>query len=322
MRVLVTGAAGFIGYHAAARLLDTGCAVIGIDNLNPYYDVLLKRARLGDLNRRGADFTFHQIDIADMEAMSALAERHADIAAIIHLAAQAGVRYSLENPLAYVEANVAGQVAVLEAARRLPGLKSIVYASSSSVYGNSARQPSAVGDCADQPVSVYAATKRAAELVAESYVRLYGLPCIGLRFFTLYGPWGRPDMAYWLFTEALLAGRAIKVFNHGSMARDFTYIDDAVPAILAATAAARPGEHRIYNIGNSRPERLADFIAVLEQAVGRAAVKEMLPMQSGDVEATYADIAPARRDFGFEPKTPIAVGLPRFVEWYREYHGL
>lgn len=323
MRVLVTGAAGFIGYHVAARLLDSGAAVTGIDNLNPYYDVGLKQARLAELRRR-AGFSFHPLDVADLPAMMTLIERHGDIAAIIHLAAQAGVRYSIENPLAYVDANVAGQVVMLEAARRLTGLKSLVYASSSSVYGNDAPQPSRVEDRADHPVSVYAATKRAGELITESYCRLYGLPCTGLRFFTLYGPWGRPDMAYWLFTEAIAAGRPIRVFNAGAMARDFTYIDDAVPAILAAAErqGVPPGEHRLYNIGNHRPERLLDFIAVLEGAIGRPAVKEMLPMQPGDVAATYADIEPARRDLGFAPTTPIAEGLPRFVEWYRAYHGL
>jgi UDP-glucuronate 4-epimerase len=322
MLVLVTGAAGFIGYHVAARLLDRGAEVVGIDNLNTYYDVALKRARLTELERRPG-FRFHAVDVADLPAMTTVVERYPDIATIIHLAAQAGVRYSLENPLAYVEANVAGQVVVLETARRLRGLRRLVYASSSSVYGNDAPQPASVGDPADHPVSVYAATKRAGELITESYCRLYGLACTGLRFFTLYGPWGRPDMAYWLFTAALLEGRPIRVFNQGAMARDFTYIDDAVPAVLAAgQVGALPGEHRLYNIGNHRPEQLLDFIAVLERAIGRRALKEMLPMQAGDVAATYADIAPAQRDLGFEPRTPISVGLPRFVEWYRRYHGV
>jgi UDP-glucuronate 4-epimerase len=323
MSWLVTGSAGFVGFHVASRLLDQGERVIGVDNLNPYYDVALKRARLSELESRNG-FAFHPIDIADLAAMTALMERHPDIAAIIHLAAQAGVRNSLADPLAYVEANVKGQVVLLEAARRLAKLKSLVYASSSSVYGNSVKQPFSVADRADHPVSLYAATKRASELVTESYSRLYGLPCTGLRFFTLYGPWGRPDMAYFSFTEAILSGRPITVFNEGRMARDFTYIDDAVPAILAAggPAPAAPGEHRIYNIGNHRPVSLLDFITTLEEAVGRPAQKEMAPMQPGDVTATYADIESARRDLGFDPKTPISVGLPRFVAWYRQYRGL
>ena len=323
MAVLVTGTAGFIGFHVALRLLDSGQTVIGTDNLNPYYDVALKQARLAELNRH-AGFRFHPIDLTDQTAMTALCEGSPDIEAVIHLAAQAGVRHSLANPLGYVEANVTGQVVLLEAIRRLPGLKSLVYASSSSVYGNNASQPSRVDDRADNPVSLYAATKRAGELITESYCRLYGFPCTGMRFFTLYGPWGRPDMAYFAFTAALFAGRPIRVFNQGEMARDFTYIDDAVPAILAAAGPkpAQPGEHRIYNIGNNRPERLLDFIAVLEDATGRRAIKEMAPMQPGDVTATYADIEPARRDLGFAPQTPIAVGLPRFVAWYRDYYRI
>jgi len=323
MALLVTGSAGFIGFHVARHLLDRGEHVIGIDNLNPYYDVALKRARLAQLEGRDG-FAFHPVDVADPTAVTALVERHPDIDRIIHLAAQAGVRYSLTQPLAYVEANVKGQVVLLEAAHRLPALKSFVYASSSSVYGANAKQPFSVEDRADHPVSLYAATKRAGELITESYCRLYSLPCTGLRFFTVYGPWGRPDMAAYLFTDAILAGRPIKVFNHGRMERDFTYIDDIVPAIIAATelAPAQPGEHRLYNLGNHRPEKLADFIGVLEQALGRSAVKQMLPMQPGDVASTYAEIDAARRDLGFEPHTPITVGLPRFVAWYREYHGI
>jgi UDP-glucuronate 4-epimerase len=321
MSWLVTGSAGFIGFHVASHLLDCGECVIGIDNLNPYYDVGLKRARLAELTARSS-FEFHRIDLTDLSAMTALVERHRDIDTIIHLAAQAGVRHSLADPLAYVEANVKGQVVLLEAARKLKTLRSLVYASSSSVYGNSAKQPFSIEDRVEHPVSLYAATKRAGELITESYCQLYALPCTGLRFFTLYGPWGRPDMAYYSFTEAILAKRPIKVFNEGRMARDFTYVDDALPAILAAasTARAQPGEHRLYNIGSNRPESLLDFIAVLENAVGCRAIKEMVPMQPGDVVATYADIESARRDLGFEPKTPITIGLPRFVAWYREYN--
>src|SRR5712671_663649 len=323
MLCLVTGCAGFIGFHVTQYLLDRGERVIGVDDLNAYYDVALKQARLAQLQGR-ARFEFHQIDVADPTAMTGLAGRQSDIDAIIHLAAQAGVRYSLTQPLAYVEANVKGQVVLLEAARKLPKLKSIVYASSSSVYGANTKQPFSIEDRADHPVSLYAATKRAGELITESYCRLYVLPCTGLRFFTVYGPWGRPDMAAYLFTDAILAGRPIQVFNAGQMSRDFTYIDDIVPAIVAAaeTAPARPGEHRLYNLGNNRSEALLDFIGVLEKALGRSATRQMMPMQPGDVPTTYADIEPAKRDLGFAPRIPIAVGLPRFVAWYREYHGL
>src|SRR5258708_15391357 len=256
--------------------------------------------------------------------MQALAERYPDIDAIIHLAAQAGVRHSLTDPLAYIEANVKGQVVMLETARRMGRLKSFVYASSSSVSGRAAAQPFSVDERADQPESLYAASKRSGELIAESYSRLYGLPCTGLRFFTVYGPWGRPDMAAYLFTDAILAGRPIKEFNEGRMARDFTFVEDMLLAIIAAAGPARaePGQHRLYNLGNNRPEELFYFIAVLGRALGREERKELFPMQPGDVPATYADIEPARRDLGFEPHTPITIGLPRFVAWYREYHGV
>jgi UDP-glucuronate 4-epimerase len=321
MSFLVTGAAGFIGSHVAHHLLDRGERVLGIDNLSPYYDVALKEARLARLTSR-TGFAFDLIDIADPAAMAGFFARNPGIETIIHLAAQAGVRYSLIEPLSYVEANVKGVVVLLEAARKLGGLKGLVYASSSSVYGGNEKQPFSVDDRVDHPVSLYAATKRAGELMVESYCRLYGLPAIGLRFFTVYGPWGRPDMACYLFTEAILADRPIQVFNAGQMSRDFTYIDDVVSAIAAAASLRlKPGEHRLYNIGNHRPERLIDFIAVLEDALGRRAVKEMLPMQPGDVPTTYADIEPARRDLGYMPATPITVGLPRFVAWYREYTG-
>jgi len=319
MAWLVTGNAGFIGFHVASYLLDRGERVIGVDNLNAYYDVALKEARLAKLTGR-TGFVFHRIDLTDLAAMNAVCEQHPDIEHIVHLAAQAGVRHSLADPLAYVDANVKGQVVVLEAARHLPRLHGIAYASSSSVYGNSKKQPSNIDDRAEHPVSLYAATKRAAEIVTESYCQLYALPCTGLRFFTLYGPWGRPDMAYYAFTDAIVAGRAIRVFNQGRMARDFTYVEDALPAIVAAAERAEAGQHPRYNIGNNRPEALLDFIAVLERAIGRTAKKEMVGMQPGDVEATYADIETARRDLNFEPKTPIAIGLPRFVDWYREYH--
>lgn len=323
MTLLITGCAGFIGYHLATRMLESGERVVGIDNLNDYYDVALKRARLARLERQ-AGFAFHRLDIADHDGVVGLVARHPDIDRIAHLAAQAGVRYSLTNPLAYVDANVRGQVVMLEAARRLANLKSLVYASSSSVYGANEKQPCSVEDRTDRPVSLYAATKRAGELIAESYCRSFGMAAVGLRFFTVYGPWGRPDMALYLFTEAILGGRPINVFNNGRMSRDFTYIDDAIGAVVAALAlpAGPPGVHRIYNIGNNRPETLLDFIATLEHALGRKAIKTMLPMQVGDVVSTYADIEAARRDLGFVPRTPISEGIPRFVAWYRDYHKL
>jgi UDP-glucuronate 4-epimerase len=323
MALLITGSAGFIGYHLAARMLEAGERVIGIDNLNDYYDPALKRARLARLEAYPG-FTFHQLDIADYDGVIGLTVRHSDIDRIVHLAAQAGVRYSLSNPLVYVESNLRGQVVLLEAARKLKSLKKLIYASSSSVYGANRKQPYSVEDRVDHPVSLYAATKRAGELIAESYCRSYGMACVGMRFFTVYGPWGRPDMALYLFTNAILAGQPISVFNNGEMSRDFTYIDDTVSAVAAAAnqASGDPGEHRVYNIGNNRPETLLDFIATLERALGREAIKRMLPMQVGDVVSTYADIEAARRDLGFEPKIPISEGIPRFIAWYREYHGI
>jgi UDP-glucuronate 4-epimerase len=323
MPILVTGSAGFIGFHVAQHLLDHGERVIGIDNLNPYYDVALKQARLARLEPRNG-FLFAPLDITDEDGLAALFARHSDIDAIVHLAAQAGVRYSLTNPLSYIDSNVKGQVVLLEAARGLKDLKSFVYASSSSVYGANEKQPFSTDDRADHPVSLYAASKRAAELMTESYTRLYGLPATGLRFFTVYGPWGRPDMAYYLFTDAILAARPIRLFNNGEMRRDFTYVDDILPAIAAAAGPRRagPGQHRLYNLGNNRPESLLDFIAALEEALGRKAIREPAPMQPGDVTTTYADIETARRDLGFDPKTPITAGLKRFVAWYREFHAI
>jgi UDP-glucuronate 4-epimerase len=323
MSVLVTGAAGFIGFHVSQALLARGDAVIGLDNLNDYYDVALKHARLAQLEGKPG-FAFERADIADRVAMAAIVERHPGIDRIVHLAAQAGVRYSLQNPYAYIESNVMGHVTVLEAARRLPQLRAFVYASSSSVYGGNSKQPSSVEDRVDTPVSLYAATKRADELITHAYAHLYGIPATGLRFFTVYGPWGRPDMAAYLFADAIVHGRKIPVFNYGQMARDFTYIDDIVSGVLAALdRAPAPGvKGRLYNLGNHRPEQLLDFIAVLETALGRAAEKELLPMEPGDVASSFADIEASRRDLGYEPKIPIAVGLPRFVAWYKEYHGI
>jgi UDP-glucuronate 4-epimerase len=323
MSILLTGAAGFIGFHVARALLDRGERVVGIDNLNDYYDVRLKEARL-DLLRVYSGFVFAKLDVADRDGILALVERHRDLRSIIHLAAQAGVRYSLENPYAYVDANVMGTLVMFEAGRRIDGLTAITYASSSSVYGANRHQPFGVEDRVDAPVSLYAATKRSCELLAHTYGHLYGLPATGLRFFTVYGPWGRPDMAAYLFTSAILAGRPIKVFNHGRMARDFTYIDDIVAGTIAAHDRPPAGgvRHRIYNLGNHRPEKLLDFIAVIERALGRTAEKELLPLQPGDVPESFADIETSRRDLGFDPKTTIEVGLARFVEWYKTYHGV
>jgi UDP-glucuronate 4-epimerase len=323
MTVIVTGTAGFIGFHVASALLARGDKVCGIDIVNDYYSVALKRARLAQLAKFPA-FENVEIDIADPEAMAEATRRHADATGIIHLAAQAGVRYSLINPYAYAHSNVMGQIVLLEAARRLKQLKCFVYASSSSVYGANTKQPFAVEDRVDDPVSLYAATKRAAELAAISYSRLFGIPATGLRFFTVYGPWGRPDMAAYLFADAIMAGRPIQVFNEGRMARDFTYIDDIVAGTVAALDRPPSGDppHRIYNLGNHHPEPLLRFIAVLEQALGRTAEKQLLPMQPGDVPESFADIEASRRDLGFDPKTPIEVGIPNFVRWYRDYNAL
>jgi UDP-glucuronate 4-epimerase len=328
MAILLTGAAGFIGFHTAKALLDRGDRVIGIDNLNDYYDVRLKQARLAEL-RAYPGFEFARLDVADRDGVFALVAAHPELRGIIHLAAQAGVRYSLENPFSYIDANVMGTLVMLEAARRIEKLTAIAYASSSSVYGGNTKQPFSVADPVEQPVSLYAATKRSCELIARSYSHLYRLPATGLRFFTVYGPWGRPDMAAYLFTRAILAGEPIKVFNYGRMARDFTYIDDIVAGTIAAydrapAAAADSGgaRHRIYNLGNHRPENLLDFIAVIERALGRTAQKELLPLQPGDVAESFADIEDSRRDLGFEPKTSIEIGLPRFVHWYKRYHNV
>ena len=327
MTVLVTGAAGFIGSYVAGALLDRGERVVGLDNLNAYYDPALKQARLERLQAR-ANFVFHKADAHLPEAVNAIVDRYPDIDRLIHLAAQAGVRYSLENPWAYIDANVHSQVSVMEAARRLPKLRHLVYASSSSVYGGNTKLPFSVDDPVDQPVSTYAASKRAAELLAQTYAHLYRLPLTGLRFFTVYGPWGRPDMAAYLFVKAMLEDRPIQVFNAGQMKRDFTYIDDIVAGVLGAldNPPADPGAperpHRLYNLGNHRSEDLGHFIEILEQAVGKTARKEMREMQPGDVPATYADIDASIRDLGFRPRTTIEEGLPKFVDWFRDYHGV
>ncbi len=322
MRILVTGAAGFIGAAVSAALLARGDKVLGIDNLNDYYDPALKHARLAELV--GPDFEFHAFDFAmDMPLGGETFDR------IIHLGAQAGVRYSLTNPHAYVKSNLVGHVNMLELARSraVP----MVYASSSSVYGGNTKMPFAVEDRADHPVSLYAATKRADELMSETYAHLYRIPLTGLRFFTVYGPWGRPDMAPWLFTKAILAGEPIRVFNHGKMRRDFTYIDDIVTGVLACSdqppaddGTPKPGgsvaPHTIYNIGNNRPEELMHFIGLIEDATGKKAVCDFQPMQPGDVPATYADIDPITRDHGYAPTTSLDVGIPKFIDWFRSYH--
>lgn len=332
VKVLVTGVAGFIGSTVALRLLTRGDHVVGIDSINDYYNPQLKRDRLARIAEAGGDrFAFEQVDFADHEALdAALADKRFD--RIVHLGAQAGVRYSIENPRAYLHANLAGHLNMLEVARHR-GAEHMVYASSSSVYGGNDTLPFRVEDRVDQPLSLYAATKKADELMSETYAHLYRLPLTGLRFFTVYGPWGRPDMAMWLFTKAILEGRPIQVFGEGDMRRDFTYIDDIVSGVVACLDNPPPDDgatkaggsvspHRLYNIGNSRSENLSEMIALIEQACGRKAQKELLPMQPGDVRDTFADISAIERDLGFAPTTTIAEGVPRFVDWYRSYHGL
>ena len=326
MTVIVTGAAGFIGAQLCRHLLERGEEVVGIDSLSDYYDPRLKQARLEILNGKSG-FRFHHLDITDQGGLSQVFEAQSAVRSVVHLAAQAGVRYSLEAPYAYIDSNVTGHLSVLEACRRLPALSHLVYASSSSVYGGNEKTPFAVADRCDHPVSLYAATKRAGELLSAAYAKLYGLPQVGLRFFTVYGPWGRPDMAYYLFTKAIFEDRPIKVFNHGKMRRDFTYIDDILSGITAAMERApdasdnhRP--HLIYNLGNHRAEDLSHFIEVLEAACGKTAEKQFLPMQPGDVRETFADIEATTRDLGFLPQTTLAEGLPRFVAWFRGYHGV
>jgi len=327
MTILVTGTAGFIGSHVAAALLDRGESVLGIDNLNDYYSVALKEARLARLQSRPG-FRFIKADIADRATVEGLWPQFQDVTGVVHLAAQAGVRYSLENPYAYIDANVTGQVALLEAARRMPKLEHFVYASTSSVYGTNRKMPFSVEDRVDSPMSIYAATKKAAEMMAFSYSHLYRIPATGLRFFTVYGPWGRPDMAAYLFADAIIAGRPIRVFNGGRMKRDFTFVEDIAAGVLAALDRPAPMDtatnapHRVYNLGNNRCEDLMRFIGILEESLGREAVKIMEPLQAGDVPETAADIEVSRRDLGFEPKTPIEVGLPRFVAWYKDYHKI
>jgi UDP-glucuronate 4-epimerase len=326
MTILVTGAAGFIGFHVSAALLGRGEQVVGVDNLNAYYSVALKEARLAEL-RRHPGFAFHRLELAEREALAALVKQYPATDRVIHLAAQAGVRHSLTDPRAYVTANLVGQIEVLEACRHLPGLKHLVFASSSSVYGGNAKLPFAVGDPVDTPQSLYAATKKADELMAHAYAHLYRLPTTGLRFFTVYGPWGRPDMAAWLFTEAILGGRPIRLFNRGAMRRDFTYIDDIVAGVLAAMDRPPPPDseglrYAVYNLGNHRTVDVRDFLKVIEKACGKSARIEEAPMQPGDVHVTYADIGASTRDLGYLPRTPIEEGIPRTVAWYKSHYGL
>ena len=334
-RIMLTGAAGFIGYHLAQRLLERGDEVVGVDDLNPYYDVSLKEARLERLQTRH-EFDFHRLNVADREGMAALFEEVRP-PVVVHLAAQAGVRYSLENPHAYIDSNLVGFTNVLEGCRHT-GVEHLVYASSSSVYGANTRMPFSVDDNVDHPVSLYGATKKANELMAHTYSHLYGLPTTGLRFFTVYGPWGRPDMAMFLFTKAILAGQPIDVYNEGRCRRDFTYVDDVVEGVLRvidhppsptpdldpqeAGGGSSAAPYRVYNIGNNQPVELLRLIEVLEENLGREARQRLLPLQPGDVPATYADVTDLEQEFGWRPDTPIEEGVRRFVDWYREYYAV
>lgn len=334
-KILVTGAAGFIGFHLCQRLLARGERVTGIDNLNNYYDVSLKQARLSQLLPL-PNFSFQKLDLADREGMIGLfADTSFDV--VVNLAAQAGVRYSIKNPYAYIDSNLVGFINVLEGCRHF-GVKHFVYASSSSVYGANTKTPFSVHDNVDHPVSLYAATKKANELMAHTYSHLYGLPTTGLRFFTVYGPWGRPDMALFLFTKAILAGEAIDVFNYGKMKRDFTYIDDIIEGVVrvvdkipapnpvwsgdAPDPSSSSAPYKLYNIGNNQPVELMQFIEVLEACLGRSAKKNMLPIQPGDVPITYADVDDLFNDVGFKPQTLIANGIERFIDWYRSYYNV
>lgn len=326
MSVVVTGVAGFIGLHVAQALLARGETVTGIDNLDDYYDPALKHARL-DLLKGNPAFQFQELDLADRDRVLKLFNENSSIDRVVHLAAQAGVRYSLENPFAYIRSNIEGHLVVMEACRTASTIKHFVYASSSSVYGGNKKVPFSIDDRVDEPVSLYAATKCADELMTSCYSHLFDLPSTGLRFFTVYGPWGRPDMSPWLFTEAILTGKPIKVFNHGKMRRDFTYIDDVVTGVLSAldkppTGGTNVRPHRVFNFGNRECVELIRYIEVIEDACGIEAEKIMMDMQPGDVEATWADISDTKRELGFSPTTSIEEGIPKFVEWYRAYKNI
>lgn len=325
-RILVTGAAGFIGFFLAERLLQEGHEVQGLDNINDYYDVRLKETRLNILKQHPA-FSFEKASLEDNETLSQVFARF-EPDYVVNLAAQAGVRYSLQNPRAYIDSNLVGFGNILECCRHYP-VKHLIYASSSSVYGANSKIPFSTSDNVDHPLSLYAATKKANELMAHTYAHLYNIPCTGLRFFTVYGPWGRPDMALFSFTKAILAGKAIDVFNNGDMKRDFTYIDDIIEGIIrliprspSPESSGSSAPYKIYNIGNNQPVQLLDMIATLEKALGKTAVKNLLPMQPGDVPVTYADIEDLARDTGFRPSTPLATGIGRFVEWYKSFYSI
>lgn len=322
--VLVTGAAGFIGFHTALHLLQKGRAVVGIDNMNDYYDVLLKEARLEQLSNFD-QFTFCKMDIAKQSAMESLWEEYGPFEEVVHLAAQAGVRYSLENPRSYIDSNIVGHLNLLEMVRATKGFKHFVYASSSSVYGGNEKLPYSVEDRVDSPMSLYAATKRSDELMTHSYSHLFDIPATGLRFFTVYGPWGRPDMALYIFTRAILAGEKLPVFNHGQMRRDFTYIDDIIEGVMGVLE--KPPEKtekgapcRVLNIGNTKSESLMDYIRLLEKELGKKADLEMLPMQPGDVHETWADVSELTALTGYKPTTTIEEGIPKFIDWYKSYY--
>jgi UDP-glucuronate 4-epimerase len=324
MKIILTGIAGFIGSHLARRLLRDGHSVIGIDDLNDYYAVRLKRDRLADVASVRA-FEFVEADIADLEKMRALFTAHSDATHIVHLAAQAGVRYSIERPELYVHANVMGQVAIFEAARKLDRCRHLVYASTSSVYGANQELPFSVGQRVETPVSLYSATKLAGEHIAYTYGHLHGLPATGFRFFTVYGPWGRPDMSYYKFASAITADEPIAVHGFGEMSRDFTYVDDVVSCLVAAIERppapdATGVRHKVYNIGNNQPTPLLEFIALIERSLGRKAKRSLVPVQPGEMVSTYADIAETQRDFGFQPSTPVALGIEEFARWFKSYH--
>ena len=332
--ILVTGAGGFIGFHVAKRLLRDGHDVVGLDNMNAYYDPALKEARRTDL-AKSSQFRFVKLDLADREGTAALFKEHR-FPYVVHLAAQAGVRHSLVDPFAYVDANLTGFTTILEGCRH-NGCRHLLYASSSSVYGSNTKMPFSVHENVDHPLSLYGASKKANELMSHAYAHLFGLPVTGLRFFTVYGPWGRPDMAMWIFAKAILAGEPIKLFNNGNMRRDFTYVDDVVESVVRlidrpaagnqkySTTAPDPGSSsapwRVYNIGNNKPVELLEVVRILEETIGKKARRELLPMQPGDVPATYADVDDLMRDVGFRPATPIEQGIARFIAWYREWSG-
>jgi len=326
MPILVTGAAGFIGYHVSEALLARGEEVVGVDNVNDYYDVNLKRARLERLQKHNG-FNFHRVDISDFVAMKGVVAGAGDLRRVVHLAAQAGVRYSIENPFAYVQANLVGHMSILEICRNQPNFENLVYASSSSVYGGNTKLPFSVDDRTDTPVSLYAATKKADELMSHCYGHLYGFPQTGLRFFTVYGPWGRPDMSMYIFCKAISEGRAVPVYNNGDMKRDFTFIDDIVAGVIASldnpsVSVNGQAPCRLYNIGNHRSEPLMRMIGLIEEALGKKAEIDFQPMQPGDVKESFADIDAISADLGYKPTTPIDIGVPKFVDWFKAYEGI